>query len=286
MALAHSPSIVASGLSLCLDAANPISYAPPVTGTLTFAASSRVRLPTSTALQFGSGDFTVQFWINAGVTQTTFATITDASTNNTAICIGVGTNNGGTAGRLSFFVSGGTGTLNSTTPVLDNTWQHIACVKSGVVGRLFVNGILQASTTNWGAVSAAFLSGGTLGGSAFGAGTATDNWFAGSIANFAVYNTALYTTNFTVPTQPPPVVTGLQLLYNATSAATYLVDSSTNNFTSTVGSGTPAYSSSTPLVSTATWLDVSGQGNNGTLLNKPAFDSANGGSLVFTGSGA
>jgi len=283
MSIYAGPEITDSGLALCLDAANPVSYAPPVTGSLTFAANSRVRLPTAAALQFGSGDFTVQFWINAGSTQTTFATITDASTNNTAICIGVGTNNGGIAGRLSFFVSGGTGTLNSTTPVLDNTWRHIACVKSGAVGRLFVNGILEASTTNWGAVSAAFLSGGTLGGSAFGGGAVSDNWFAGSIANFAVYNIALYATNFTVPTAPPPVVTGLQLLYNATSAVTYIADSSTNNFTSTVGSGTPAYSSSTPLISTTIWRDVSGQGNNGTLFNSPAFSSTNSGSIVFNG---
>jgi hypothetical protein len=34
-----------------------------------------------------------------------------------------------------------------------------------------------------------------------------------------------------------------------------------------------------------TWADVSGQGNNGTLVNNPAFNSANGGILVFTGPG-
>jgi hypothetical protein len=33
-----------------------------------------------------------------------------------------------------------------------------------------------------------------------------------------------------------------------------------------------------------TWLDKSGRGNNGTLINGPTFSSANGGSIVFDGS--
>ena len=32
------------------------------------------------------------------------------------------------------------------------------------------------------------------------------------------------------------------------------------------------------------WTDLSGKGNNGTLVNSPTFDSANGGSIVFDGS--
>jgi hypothetical protein len=283
MALAHSPSTVASGLTLCVDAANPLSYLLSATGSLTFAANSRVRLPTTTALQFASGDFTVEFWMNAGSTQTAFATITDSSTNNQAIAIGVGTNLSGIAGRLSFSVFGGTGTLNSTTPVLDNTWRHIACVKSGAVGRLFVNGILEASTTNWSGVTNAFLSGGCLGGSAFGGGNNNDNFFAGSIANFAVYNTALYTTNFAVPTAPPSVVPVLQLLYNATSAATYIADSSTNNFTSTIASGTPAYSAASPFngakssLSTVEVLVVAGGGAGGAAENNTNGGGGGGG---------
>jgi hypothetical protein len=35
-----------------------------------------------------------------------------------------------------------------------------------------------------------------------------------------------------------------------------------------------------------TWRDVSGQGNNGILVDGPTFNSANGGVLVFTGAGA
>ena len=32
------------------------------------------------------------------------------------------------------------------------------------------------------------------------------------------------------------------------------------------------------------WKDISGNGNNGTLVNVPTFNSSNGGSIVFDGS--
>ncbi len=40
-----------------------------------------------------------------------------------------------------------------------------------------------------------------------------------------------------------------------------------------------------PLINpTSAWKDISGNRNNGTLINNPAFNSANGGSIVFNGS--
>jgi len=58
---------------------------------------------------------------------------------------------------------------------------------------------------------------------------------------------------------PPIVTSGMALCLDAANAKSYS------------GSG-------------ATWTDLSGYGNNGTLVNGPTFDSANGGSLVFNGS--
>jgi hypothetical protein len=37
------------------------------------------------------------------------------------------------------------------------------------------------------------------------------------------------------------------------------------------------------LVDDGTWKDISGNGNNGTLINGPTFNSGNGGSIVFDG---
>jgi len=38
-----------------------------------------------------------------------------------------------------------------------------------------------------------------------------------------------------------------------------------------------------PPFNTDTWVDLSGNNNNGTLINGPAYNSANGGSIVFDG---
>jgi hypothetical protein len=53
-----------------------------------------------------------------------------------------------------------------------------------------------------------------------------------------------------------------------TDGLVFAVDAA--NYQSYPGSGT-------------TWSDLSGNGNNGTLVNGPAFDSGNGGSIVFDG---
>jgi hypothetical protein len=52
--------------------------------------------------------------------------------------------------------------------------------------------------------------------------------------------------------------------------------------TTVAGSTVHTFTSSGTFVP-RTWRDVSGQLNNGTLVGNPTFNSANGGSLVFTG---
>lgn len=70
-------------------------------------------------------------------------------------------------------------------------------------------------------------------------------------------NTPLAATVPVVP--PPPIVTnGLVLHLDAGDTASY------------------------PVTGT-TWTDLSGNGNNGTLVNGVGYNSANGGSLVFDG---
>lgn len=58
---------------------------------------------------------------------------------------------------------------------------------------------------------------------------------------------------------PPAVTSGLVLSYDAANSKSY------------TGAGT-------------TWIDLTGNGNNGALTNGPTFNSANGGSIVFDGS--
>lgn len=187
------------------DSPYPASAGFPV---LNFGDDDGIRLPSTPALQFGTNDFTIEFWMKADTAQEYYATIVDSSTNNTGTGIGVGNNVGGTAGKVSFFAQGqlaDTEVLVSQSDVLTNVWVHVACVRYGASGLLFVNGVLEASTASWGSVDGAYLSGGEIGGSAYSAGTNGDNNYTGLLADFRVTNgVARYMETVSVPVVPYP----------------------------------------------------------------------------------
>ena len=188
----------------------------------------------SANLTFGTGDFTVEFWMKANTTQTTYATIIDSSANNTGVYVGIAQGGGGTPGKLSFFAQqGASSLLQSANTVTDNTWRHIACVKFANTGMLFVNGVKEANTATgaWSTVTNAFLANGHIGRSSFGAGTNTDNTYTGWLSNLRVVkDRAIYTANFTPPTRTlaPIPNTSLLTLNNST-----IVDATGNNFSLT-----------------------------------------------------
>jgi len=234
--------------------------------------SNGVRLPASTNLDFNSGDFTIEFWMRAGASQTTYSMIADASTNNTKTGMGVGQNVGGTPGKFSFWAQGNLGgVLNSTTSVLDNTWRHFACVKNGANGYLFVDGSLEASTSGWSGITAASLSDGCIGRSRFGSGTNGDNVFAGYLSNFRVVKgTALYTSTFVPPTTQLSAISNTQLL---TLQSATVIDNSTNAFSLTGQTVLPTASTSVvPNIS-------------GTSVTFPTFVYDTVGNVVLTVSG-
>jgi hypothetical protein len=226
---------------LAIQSASPAQYSYQF-------SSAGIRLPTTTNLSFGSGDFTIEFWINAAASQTTYAMVMDSSTNNTGTGIGLGTNVSGTAGKLSFYAQGGTSsTLNSTTTMTDNVWRHVACVKSGNNGYIFINGVLEASTASWSGVTAASMSDGNIGRSRYGSGTGGDNTFTGYLSNLRIIKgTALYTSTFTPPTTTLIPVSGTVLL---TAQSNSIVDNSayamvlTNSGVTTTSSSAPAITS-------------------------------------------
>jgi hypothetical protein len=188
-----------------------------------------IRLPTTSNLDFGSGDFTIEFWMNAGSSQQTYAMIADALDTNQYTGIGVGINDGFPAGYLKFRAQSGYAVLKTTTYVVDNTWRHIACVKSGSNGYLFVNGVLEASTSGWSGVTSASLNDGQIGRSRYSSGQSSDNTFTGYLSNFRILKgTALYTSNFTVPAYALEAISNTQLL---TVNSGTVVDNSINAFT-------------------------------------------------------
>ena len=217
-----------------------------VGGSIAFDGTSQyLSVPYSAGggFDFGSQDFTIEFWMYP------------TSGGNAAKGLMAIPHNAGnyaqalwffpTATSLAFY-SSGSGTSwdvasgpSAGTPSL-NTWNHVAASKSGSSIRLFFNGILQSTVTFAGTFT------GTYDRVWIGNTTGNGN-YGGLLTNIRVVKgTAVYTSNFTPPTQPLFAISGTSLLLKASSSASLVTDSSGNNLTVTnINSAT--YSTNTPF---------------------------------------
>jgi len=129
------------------------------------------------------------------------------------------------------FTLQGVAYLESTTVVRENTWYHLAVVRSGGVFSLFVNGVLESTDSSKTTIpinpAGAFRVGRSGEGNIYTYGH-------GYISNFRVVkDRVLYTTTFTPPTTPLTAVTSTNLLLLGTNAGIY--DSAMQNNLITVG---------------------------------------------------
>ena len=228
-------------------------------GSLSFNGTSQyLTIPANSAFYLASGDFTVEAWVYV-------------TASGRAIIVAQDQNTGSPYAGWTFFINAtnqyrfegtnGVG-INSPSTVTLNAWTHVAAVRSGTTTTLYVNGTSVASGT----VSITNYSG-TLAIGQYSSVVAA-SYFPGYMTNLRiVQGTAVYTSNFTPQTTPLPRVANTTLLLDVLSPASYLTDSSSNNFTITNTGGvtysanspiTPAYQQ-TPSISTTTGaLIVSG----------------------------
>jgi hypothetical protein len=192
---------------------------------LTVAGSSG-----NAAFNFGSGDVTIECWVN-------HTTIT--GTQNYYRTQGAGANAvylfRQTNGQIEWAVYNSTGTLlfsmlSAASALTVNTWYHVAIVRNGNTHTIYVNGVASGTpvTASYTAVvpqSNIFIG-------VFGAGLS--ELMNGYISNLRVVKgTAVYTANFTPPTAPLTAISNTSLLLNFTNSGIY--DVSENNTLETVG---------------------------------------------------
>jgi hypothetical protein len=169
----------------------------------------------SSAPALGSGDFTIDLWVYV----TSYA-------GNVGELLAYGPNGGNGAypalgvngnGTIRFDAAspiGGGIITGSVVPL--NTWNHVAVSRSVSNTKLFLNGVLQGSCSD----STNYISSTNrpiIGQSSYAQNSSVQ--FFGYISNLRILKgTALYTSNFTVPTAPLTAITNTQLLLSGTNA--------------------------------------------------------------------
>lgn len=170
---------------------------------------------TNVAANFGTGDFTVEFWW-CPASLATDQGFLGGSTGAYDFCWR--TTTGFNIGRINTAFDN----TFAFTPVV-GTWYHVAYCRSGTSLRVFVNGS-QIGSTATNSLSYNTSTGSTV----IGGSTTIDRLLTGNISNMRLLKgTALYTTNFTPPTSPLTAITNTSLL---TCQSNRFIDNSSNAF--------------------------------------------------------
>lgn len=151
--------------------------------------SDYLTFPSSAWFAFGTGDFTIDFWINAG-SMNDKVLISGRQAIGTMI-ITTGGSGGSTVGVLRYV---GSSTIVSTTVITDGTWHHCAIVRCAGAIALYVDGTSEATgtdTTNYTTVTGTWYIGEN---EVYGSG-----YLTGYLDEIRISNMARWTSGFTSP---------------------------------------------------------------------------------------
>lgn len=223
------------GTNVTITTVNPFGpyYSASFNGT-----NQYLSLTNNAAFNFGTGDFTIELWVYLNAYASNASQIYDTRPAGTVSSSGYQVIQIRPSGAVSW--SGGPVNSGGTVPLA--TWTHIAVARQGTTTKLFLNGIQvsvsSSDTTSYG-VGASRPIIGTDGNVPLANGYS----FNGFISNLRVVKgTAVYTGNFTVPTNilrttqsamtNIVALTGTETSLLTLQSAT-IVDNSTNAFTLT-----------------------------------------------------
>jgi hypothetical protein len=137
----------------------------------------------NTPFAFGTGDFTVEFWVRITATGGAQNVITLPGTSN-----GIAFN----SGSAIVYTTGGTARITSTS-IGTSVWAHVALAREAGTTRMFINGTVQASTF---ADTTSYASSGTL----CQLGGSTTTGLVGNIDDFRLTKGfCRYTNSFIAP---------------------------------------------------------------------------------------
>lgn len=225
-------------------------------------SSSYLSTASNAAYQFGTGDFTIECWINmaAGTSLTAYwrsfvSVCGDAVfTNAVTLFIGDGASGSSVAGEVIVVIGSNNLRIYGGEDIRNLGWVHVAVTRSGTTLRLFVNGTQKSSGTNSSNINE------TSYGAQIGVSRVAEaNYFIGYVSNVRIVKgTAVYTSAFTPSTTPLTAITNTSLL---TCQSNRFVDNSASPLTITVN-GTPSVQRFNPF-GTSTAYSTSVIGGSG-----------------------
>jgi len=174
-----------------------------------FGASSVLALPSNT-FNFGSGNFTIDLWINptslSGTNEGVFQHY-DGGNNEVLFYLN-------SDGSLQFIDYESSYQINFSTAagaIITGSWQHVALVRNGTNFTIYVNGVSKATTTS--SHTLVSITSSPHIGYVYG----SSNYINGSVSEYRISNIARWTSNFT-PSTTPYGVPDSQITLQDTSA--------------------------------------------------------------------
>jgi hypothetical protein len=207
-------------------------------------ANQGLFVATNPVFRFGTGDFTIEFFLKIdGASWNFMRSFSFGTFSSASLGFNIAGNKDVSSGLQVWLTPDGQAKINVNpiVPYVDFTeWHHIAISRQSSLLRCFIDGVFMGSNTvayNFQDSTNPLYIGGEL----------NDQRTTGWITNFRfVTGIALYTAPFTVPNSPLTAVPGTQLLLQFSSSNTMLQDSSPNNLT-VVNSNATLWSSESPF---------------------------------------
>jgi hypothetical protein len=233
---------------------SPFSQAPGYWGNYFGAYTSGfgIYCNPGASVAFGTGDFTVECWaymdaIPSGSGSNAYILDTRNGSGNWAFSWNW---TGSSQPNILFWTRADNTYFNATVGMPYFSWNHVAYVRSGGVGTIYLNGVAvgtAADTSTYSSISKLDI----------GARYQYNVGMPGYLSNLRILNgTALYTSNFTPSTAPLTAITNTSLL---TCQSNRFVDNSANNFAMSIGNGTPSVQAFGPFAPALQWTpDVVG----------------------------
>jgi len=180
-----------------------IDNAVPGGTAINFDGNDKLYLSANSDMDVNNGDFTIECWFKVNNNTTHQSFITDWNNSGWQLEI---------QNSKCQFAWGPNSTaywsIVGSQDVVSSTWNHIAVVRSGDVFTQYLNGTYDGTFTS----SAAGNTHGTVN-IAYNNDNGASRYVTGSISNVRIVKgTAVYNSNFTVPTEPLTAIAGTGLL--------------------------------------------------------------------------